>query len=139
MDDFQKEPKGFIVSIVRTFLSSHLSIILILLSLCLGVAAVLVTPKEEDPQIIVPLADIYVNVPGADAEAVEKLVATPLERLLWQVDGVEYVYSMSRDNLAVVTVRFYVGEHREQSLVKIHSKVAMNQDIAPDIVKGWVI
>ena len=139
MDDSQKEPKGFIVSIVRTFLSSHLSIILILLSLCLGVAAVLVTPKEEDPQIIVPLADIYVNVPGADAEAVEKLVATPLERLLWQIDGVEYVYSMSRDNLAVVTVRFYVGEHREQSLVKIHNKVSMNQDIAPDIVKGWVI
>lgn len=139
MDDSQKEPKGFIVSIVRTFLSSHLSIILILLSLCLGVAAVLVTPREEDPQIIVPLADIYVNVPGADAEAVEKLVATPLERLLWQIDGVEYVYSMSRDDLAVVTVRFHVGEHREQSLVKIHNKVAMNQDIAPDIVKGWVI
>ena len=71
---------------------------------------------------MVPMADIYVNAPGATPEEVENLVSTPLERLLWQVDGVEYVYSMSRQDMAVVTVRFYVGEDRENSLVKIHNK-----------------
>lgn len=75
-------PGGILSALVHRFLTSQLSIILILLSLCLGVAAILVTPREEDPQIVVPLADIYVSAPGASAEEVEKLVATPLERLL---------------------------------------------------------
>ncbi|MBC2744403.1 MAG: efflux RND transporter permease subunit, partial [Desulfosarcina sp.] len=112
---------------------------LIILSLCLGVVAILVTPREEDPQIVVPLADIYVSVPGASVETVEKLVATPLERLLWQIDGVEYVYSMSSQEMAVVTVRFYVGQDRENSILKIHNRIAMNQDIVPDIVRSWVV
>jgi len=80
-------PRGAIASVVHRFLTSQLSIILIILSLCLGVAAILVTPREEDPQIVVPLADIYVSAPGASAAEVEQLVATPLERLLWQIDG----------------------------------------------------
>jgi multidrug efflux pump subunit AcrB len=124
---------------VHRFLTSQLSIILIILSLCLGVAAILVTPREEDPQIVVPLADIYVSAPGASAEEVEKLVATPLERLLWQIDGVEHVYSMSSQDMAVVTVRFYVGEDRENSILKVHNRIAMSQDTAPPIVRGWVI
>lgn len=134
-----QDKNGFISAVVHKFLTSHLSIILILFSLCVGVAAILVTPREEDPQIVVPLADIYVNAPGASAEEIEKLVATPLERLLWQVDGVEYVYSMSREDAAVVTVRFYVGEDRENSLVKLHNRISMNQDQVPSIVRGWVI
>ncbi len=133
------DQKGFISAIVYRFLTSHLSIILIIFSLCVGVAAVLVTPREEDPQIVVPLADIYINAPGASAEEIEKLVATPLERLLWQVDGVEYVYSMSQEDTAVVTVRFFVGEDRENSLVKLHNRITMNQDQVPAIVRGWVI
>jgi multidrug efflux pump subunit AcrB len=133
------EPAGLIQGIVHRFLSSQLSIILIVLALCMGIAAILATPREEEPQIVVPLADIYVRAPGASAEEVEQLVATPLERLLWQIDGVEYVYSMSREGMAVVTVRFYVGEDRENSLLKIHNKIAMNQDIAPAIVRGWTI
>jgi multidrug efflux pump subunit AcrB len=69
---------------------------------------------------------------------VEKLVATPLERLLWQIDGVEYVYSMSSQDMAVVTVRFYVGQDRENSILKIHNRIAMYQDTAPPIVAaGW--
>ena len=132
-------PKGIIAAVVYRFLTSHLSVIMIILSLCLGVAAILVTPREEDPQIVVPLADIYVSAPGASAEEVEKLVATPLERLLWQIDGVEYVYSMSSQDMAVVTVRFFVGEERENSILKIHNRIAMYQDQAPSIVKGWVI
>jgi hypothetical protein len=99
----------------------------------------LVTPREEDPQIVVPLADIYVQRPGAIPEEVEKLVATPLERLLWQIDGVEYVYSMSRRDMAIVTVRFFVGEDRENSLVKLHNKISHEHGPGPAIVRGWVI
>lgn len=99
MTDRPTAPHGVIPAIVHRFLTSQLSIILIILSLCLGVAAILVTPREEDPQIVVPLADIFVSAPGASTEEVEKLVATPLERLLWQIDGVEYVYSMSRQDM----------------------------------------
>jgi multidrug efflux pump subunit AcrB len=139
MADLPSTPKGFIAGVVHRFLTSQLSIIMIILSLCLGVAAILVTPREEDPQIVVPLADIYVSAPGASAEEVEKLVATPLERLLWQIDGVEYVYSMSHQDMAVVTVRFYVGEERENSILKVHNRIAMYQDEAPPIVRGWVV
>jgi len=132
-------PSGLIPGIVRQFLTSKLPILLIFFSLCAGSAAILVTPREEEPQIVVPLADVYVRAPGASAEEVEKLVATPLERLLWQIDGVEYVYSVSRRDMAIVTVRFYVGEDRERSLVKLHNKITMNIDQAPAIVRGWVI
>ena len=125
--------------IVDKFLEGNLSVILILLSLIAGAAALLLTPREEEPQIIVPLADVYVHMPGASAEEVEKQVATRLEKLLWQVDGVEYVYSMSRSDLAVVTVRFYVGEDRIDSLVKLHNKISTHIDMVPPGVTGWVI
>ena len=132
-------PRGIITAIVNKFLTSHLSVILIILAVCMGAAAVLVTPREEEPQIVVPLADVYVQFPGASADEVEKLVATPLEKLLWQIDGVEYVYSMSRRDMAIITVRFYVGEDRVKSLVKLHNKISMNIDRAPPGIRGWVI
>jgi len=132
-------PRDLIPRIVHQFLVSKLSILFVLFSMAMGVAAVLLTPREEEPQIVVPLADVYVQAPGASAAEVEKLVATPLERLLWQIDGVEYVYSTSRRDTAVVTVRFYVGEDRERSLVKLHNKIMMNLDLVPPLVKGWVV
>jgi multidrug efflux pump subunit AcrB len=132
-------PKGFIPGIVKPFLAGNPAIILLIVSLCLGAAAIMITPREEDPQIIVPLADIYIQVPGAAQEEVEKLVATPLEHLLWQIDGVEYVYSTSYKGLAIVTVRFYVGEDREDSLVKLHNQINMHTDQVPPIVRDWVI
>ncbi|GIW83704.1 MAG: multidrug transporter AcrB [Gemmataceae bacterium] len=125
--------------IVRLFLESKLSLLLILFSLLVGMAALLVTPREEDPQIVVPLADVYIEFPGHSAEEVEQLVATPLERLLYQIDGVEYVYSMSQEDRAIVTVRFYVGEDRERSLVKLFKKINENLDVIPPGVQGWVI
>ena len=130
---------GIIIRIVETFLSTRLSVLLVIIAFALGIAAVLATPREEEPQIVVPMADIYVQAPGASAEEVERLVTTPLERLLWQVDGVEYVYSLSRRDRSVVTVRFFVGEDREKSLVKLHNAISMNQDLVPAIVKGWLI
>jgi multidrug efflux pump subunit AcrB len=132
-------PQGLIAKLVSPFLTSHLALLLVIMSLCLGAASIMVTPREEEPQIVVPMADIYVQAPGAGAEEVEKLVATPLEKLLWQIDGVEYVYSTSQPNQTVVTVRFYVGQDRERSLVKLYNKINMNVDLAPDIVKGWVV
>jgi multidrug efflux pump subunit AcrB len=139
MTENNAKPQGVIPGIVRPFLAGTPAIILLIISLCLGFGAILVTPREEDPQIVVPLADIFVQAPGASPQEVEKLVATPLEKLLWQIDGVEYVYSLSREGMAIVTVRFYVGEDREESLVKLHNKISMNIDIAPPIVQGWVI
>ncbi len=134
-----KGQHDWLSGIVRLFLDSKLSIILIVFSLLLGGAALLVTPREEDPQIVVPLADVYVSFPGHSAREVEQLVATPLEKLLYQIDGVEYVYSMSRENQAIVTVRFYVGQDRERSLVKLFKKINENLDIIPPGVAGWVV
>ncbi len=130
---------SFISRIVETFLKGPLSPMLIAISLLAGAVALLVTPREEEPQIEVPLADVLVQVPGATAEEVERQVATRLEKLLYQIDGVEYVYSMSRPNQAVVTVRFFVGEDREASLVKLYNKISMSLDQVPPIVTGWVV
>jgi multidrug efflux pump subunit AcrB len=125
--------------IVDRFLDGNLSVILIILAIFAGAAALLLTPREEEPQIVVPIADVYVQMPGASAEEVERQVSTRLEKLLWQVDGVEYVYSMSRADQAVVTVRFYVGEDRVSSLVKLHNKIQTNIDMVPPGVTGWVV
>jgi multidrug efflux pump subunit AcrB len=126
-------------SLVRAFLNSNLSMILIVFSVIIGVAVLYITPREEDPQIVVPLADLYVQFPGHTAAEVEQLVAAPLERMLYQIDGVEYVYSMSRDDQAIITVRFYVGQDRERSLVKLFKRLNENADAIPPGVTGWVM
>lgn len=130
---------GFIGAIIERFLDSNLSILLLILATGLGLSAIHITPREEEPQIIVPMADVIVQYPGGSAEEIEKLVATPLERLLWQIDGVEHVYSTSRRDMAVATVRFYVGEDREDSLLKLYNKIEMNIDQVPPGVTGWVV
>lgn len=129
----------FTDKIVKVFLESNLSLVLILLSIVVGFAAVFMTPREEDPQIIVPLADVYVNFPGHSAQEVEQLVADPLEKILYQIDGVEYVYSMSRENEAIITVRYYVGQDRERSLVKLYKKIDETLDVVPSGVTGWIV
>ena len=129
----------FTNKIVKMFLESNLSLILILLATVVGLTALGLTPREEDPQIIVPLADVYVNFPGHSAAEVEQLVTTPLEKILYQIDGVEYVYSMSREGQAIITVRYYVGEDRERSLVKLYKKIDEHLDIVPPGVTGWII
>jgi len=130
---------GFTNAVVRIFLHSNLSIVLIILAAAVGITSLMVTPREEDPQIIVPLADVFVGFPGHSAEEVERLVATPLEKLLYQIDGVEYVYSMSREDQAIITVRYYVGEDRERSLVKLYKRIDEHIDIVPPGVTGWVV
>lgn len=130
---------GWLNGIVRTFLHSNLSLILLVISVAAGGAALLITPREEDPQIVVPLADIHVRAPGLSSREVERLVTTPLERALYQIDGVEYVYSMSREDAAIVTVRFYVGQDRERSLVRLFKKLEESKDLVPPGVAGWVM
>ena len=130
---------GAVARLIEAFLHGNLSVLIILVMLGCGAAALLLTAREEEPQIVVPLADVYVRMPGASAAEVEQQVSSKLERLLYQVDGVEYVYSVSRPGEAIVTVRFYVGEHRENSLVKIHNKIAMSTDQVPPGVTGWVV
>ncbi len=130
---------NWMTRLVVAFLQGNLSVILILISLIAGVVALSVTPREEDPQIVVPIADVIVSMPGASAREVERQVATRLEKLLYQIDGVEYVYSTSYQSQAVVTVRFYVGEDRERSWVKLYNKINSNIDQVPPGVTGWVI
>lgn len=125
--------------IVETFLGGHLAVLLGVVALLLGLASILLTPREEEPQIVVPVADIYVQAPGASAAEIEQLVTTPLERAMWQIDGVEHVYSISQRDRSVVTVRFFVGEDREDSLTKIQSRVALEMGQASSLVKGWLV
>ncbi len=134
-----REPQGFIVSIVKTFLSGPLSILLIIFAAMAGIIAVQVTPREEEPQIVVPMVDVYVGFPGHSPREVEELVTRPLEKLMWQIDGVEHVYSMSQRDQAMVTVRFYVGQDRERAMVKIRDKIDGHQDIVPPGVRNWMV
>ncbi|MCK9606265.1 MAG: efflux RND transporter permease subunit [Methylomonas sp.] len=127
------------VSIVRLFTTSHLSLLFLLISVLAGAAALVLTPREEDPQIIVPVMDVFVQYPGATSEEVEKRVTTPLEVLLKQIQGVEYVYSASRPGEAVVTVRYVVGESIEDSLIKTRDKLEANLDVIPAGVSNWVV
>ena len=127
------------VSIVRLFTTSQLSLLFLLISLVAGAVALVYTPREEDPQIIVPVMDVFVQVPGATSEEVEKQVTTPLEVMLRQIKGVEYVYSVSRPGEAVVTVRFFVGENLESSLIKTRDKLLANQAIIPPSVSNWLV
>jgi multidrug efflux pump subunit AcrB len=127
------------VAIVRLFTTSHLSLLFLLISLLAGAAALILTPREEDPQIIVPVMDVFVNYPGATSEEVEKRVTTPLEVLLKQIQGVEYVYSASRPGESLVTVRYKVGESISESLIKTRDKLQANLAIIPPGVSEWVV
>jgi len=117
--------------LAKSFLRSKLTPLIVLASLMLGLLAVALTPREEEPQIIVPMVDIYVPLPGANPREVESQVTTPLEKRLWGVSGVEYIYSSSQPGMAMITVRFKVNEPQEPSLVKIHQELMANADLLP--------
>ena len=125
--------------IVATFLQGNMSVAFIFISLIAGIAALSITPREEDPQIVVPMADVMISMPGASAREVERQVSTPLEKLLYQIPGVEYVYSVSNPAMSIVTVRYYVGEDLERSWVKLYNKISSNIDKVPPGVSGWVV
>jgi multidrug efflux pump subunit AcrB len=117
------EPSGVAGMLANIFIQSKLSPLVVIVSLLLGIGAVWLTPKEEEPQITLPMIDIQTEVPGFEASETERYVTEPIERAVWGLSGVEYVYSSSRPHSSLVTVRFKVGEPLEPSLVKVHHKL----------------
>jgi multidrug efflux pump subunit AcrB len=126
------EPRlGLAGRMARPFLRSKLTPVVVLASIGLGLVAVALTPREEEPQIVVPMVDIVVPMPGATPAEVETQLTTPLERRLWGIPGVEYLYSASRPGAALVTVRFKVNEPLEPSLVKVHQELLAHPELVP--------
>jgi len=117
--------------IARFFIESKLTPLIVMGALILGVFAVVLTPREEEPQIVVPMVDIFVALSGAAPEEVENSVTIPLEKRMWGIPGVEYVYSASMPGVSMVTVRFLVGADMERSLVKLYDKLAGGLDRMP--------
>jgi multidrug efflux pump subunit AcrB len=110
--------------LARAFLESRLTPLLIAAALGLGALALLATPREEEPQIRVPMVDVAVAYPGAEPEETAARVVTPIERAMWGLSGVEHVYSIAQTGGALVTVRFRVNESNEESLVKVYERLA---------------
>ncbi|MFH1216758.1 MAG: efflux RND transporter permease subunit [Pseudomonadota bacterium] len=125
--------KGIGISgiIAKAFIKSKLTPLIVLASLLLGVFAVLVTPREEEPQIVVPMIDVMVSYPGASAKEVEERVTKPMEKFLWEIKGVEYIYSIAQPGMNLTIVRFYVGEDLEKSMVNLHTKLMSHYDKIP--------
>ncbi|MBR9829936.1 MAG: efflux RND transporter permease subunit [Oceanospirillales bacterium] len=124
-------PIGPSGNIARVFQDSKLTPLLTLIALILGILVLLFTPKEEEPQIDVTLADIIVALPGASVTEVESVIATPAEQVMSEIEGVKHVYSVSRQGQAVITVQFKVGVTRQEALVRLYNQVYSNQDWLP--------
>ncbi len=122
---------SFSGSIAQRFQSTQITPLLALVGLLLGVFAVLVTPREEEPQINVTFANVFIPFPGASAREVESLVASPAEQVLDEIDGIEHVFSTSMPGMAILTVQYLVGEDRTDAIVRLYSKIMSNQDWLP--------
>ncbi|MGN6320146.1 MAG: efflux RND transporter permease subunit [Dyella sp.] len=122
---------GFSGRIARSFLNSPLTPILAITALLLGLAAMMITPREEEPQIDVTMANVMVPFPGADVRDVENLVAFPLEQKLAEIEGIKHVYSVSRPAIAIITVEFQVGVPRQTAIVRLYNQVFQNQNFVP--------
>jgi len=123
--------QGIAGSVVRAFIDSKLTPLFVLASLALGIFAVAAIPREEDPQILVPMLDVMTAMRGATPGEVEERVTNPIEALMHEVPGVEYVYSISSPGQSLVIVRFKVGTPEEDALVKVYSKLYSNADVLP--------
>ncbi len=117
--------------IAAFFIDSKLTPLVIIASILLGIAAVIALPREEEPQIIVPMIDVFVQMPGASVKEVEQRVTKPMEKLLWEIPGVEYIYTTSMPGMSMAVVRFLVGQDEEASIVKLQSKLMSNYDRIP--------
>jgi multidrug efflux pump subunit AcrB len=126
-----KPKTGAAGKIAHFFIDSKLTPLFIIAAILLGIASVIALPREEEPQIIVPMIDIFVKMPGASAKEVEERVTSPMEKLLWEIPGVEYVYSTSSPGMSMAVVRFYVGQDEEKSIVRLQSKLMANYDLIP--------
>ncbi len=132
---------GMAGAMARFFINSPLSPLLYMAMLMLGILGLLMTPRQEDPQISVPMVDLIVQYPGAEPEQVASLAVQPLERIMYEIEGVDHVYSASQRGMGVVTIQFDVGEEMENSLVKVNDKLESNMDrippgVMPPLVKA---
>jgi multidrug efflux pump subunit AcrB len=118
-------------AVAARFQATQITPLLALVGVLLGVFAVLVTPREEEPQINVTFANVFIPFPGASAREVENLVASPAEQVLDEIEGIEHVYSTSLPGMAVLTVQYLVGEDRTDAIVRLYSKIMSNQDWLP--------
>ena len=115
----------------QAWIGSKLTPLVIAASLLLGAFAVWKLPREEEPQIVVPMVDVFVGMPGASAREVEERVTKPMEKLLWEIPGVEYIYSTSSPGMSTAIVRFLVGQDEEKSIVRLNQKLNANLDLIP--------
>ena len=122
---------GFAGKIAHAFADSRLTPLVILAALLLGAFSVLETPREEEPQIVVPVLDVSVAMPGASAREVEQRATIPMEKLLREIPGVEYLYSISQPGGSLVIVRFFVGVKEEDAVVRVYNKMYSNFDKIP--------
>jgi multidrug efflux pump subunit AcrB len=131
-DSPSKRPAlGIAGRIAAAFIDSKLTPLIIIAAVLLGAAAIFLLPREEEPQIKVPMVDVMVAMPGSSAKEVEERATRPMEKLLWELPGVEYIYSTSRDSESLLIVRFKVGEDPQASLVKLTEKLRSNFDRIP--------
>ena len=130
---------GLAGRMAAAFIDSRLTPLVIAASVALGGLAVVALPREEEPQIIVPMVDVFVDMPGATPAEVEQRVTRPLEQLIWEVPGIEYVYSTSSPGRSMVIARFRVGEAEEPALVRLNQKLAANADRIPPGVIGPLV
>ncbi|TNJ41465.1 efflux RND transporter permease subunit [Tamlana fucoidanivorans] len=124
--------EGFAGKIAKVFMNSKLTVLLMIVFMVIGVYSSFLIPREEEPQIDVPMADIFVGYPGASPTEVESRVVKPLEQLISNIKGVEYVYSTSMKEKAMVIVQFYVGEDIERSFVKLYNEINKHMDEMPE-------
>ncbi len=125
--------------IARGFISSKLTPLVIIAALLLGAFSILQTPREEEPQIVVPMLDVFVQMPGASSDEVAQRVGLPMERLLREVPGVEYIYSISHPGVSMLVVRFYVGTKEEDAIIQTYNKLYSNLDRIPPGVSQPII
>ena len=124
---------------ISASLQGRIPIVILFLSLVMGAMALQFTPREEEPQIVVPMLDIHVQAPNIGAPEVVRLVTEPLEKLLRQIPGVEHVYSTTQTGQAVVTLRFHVGEDRENAILNTYSKLYAHQEQMAPVISNWQI
>jgi multidrug efflux pump subunit AcrB len=125
--------------IAHTFIDSKLTPLVIVAALLLGAFAILETPREEEPQIVVPMLDVFVQMPGASSQEVAQRVSLPMEKLLREVPGVEYIYSISHPGMSMLIVRFYVGTKEEDAIIQTYNKLYSNFDRIPPGVSQPII
>ncbi|BCL61203.1 multidrug transporter AcrB [Desulfomarina profundi] len=144
MDAKNNKTIGFAGRLASAFIDSKLTPLFIIASLLLGYLAVVLLPREEEPQIKVPMIDVMVAMPGASPKEVEERLSIPMEKLLYELPGVEYIYSTSMQGQSLLVVRFYVGESLETSIVRLNQKLATNFDripknVQPPLIKPHII